>query len=1814
MEVGMMQYPPGDSRMIDKIVHQLKSQGIFDQFRKECLADVDTKPAYQNLHQRVEGSVSGFLASQVWRPDLNKNQLRDSLRKYIHESGFLDIGVERIVDQVVNPKILTVFMPQVEDVVYKYLGIEKPKKGKENQTVYVASLTAENIAQKEEKKLPTLTDLLPKELEPISPESDTLKEKDDSDEDEEVGFPDGREEEDSSPPFEPIEKVNSHLEESSVDSHLSGISELTSHESQHSHVSFMISNHANNNSSIKMPASDLSNHDSQLSKVSSGSRLSIVSFYDQDCRLTYNTEINDDSEQSKTSLPVSGQDTRMSMSIGFTDDENEMKDMDVQVTGDISYEESSIYANKLQISAQNSSHSISDGIITNENLRPETDQEESSQDERSQTKIDYVFEMMCEDTPEEKIVEEYEPENYISEYEYNENEDNIMVDEFESKRDVGNQMMINEEFEEMCEEEIDEKSDELIEEKSEEMTDEKLDKKTEVQVEFKFEEMSVKKESEKSEIIAEEKQERKVEEKYEMRQDEDLEKELDDKSERRLEERLENKLEEKSERKLDDKFDRKLYEKSTRKLDEKPERKTNDKLERKLDEKSERKLDDKSDEKSERKYVEGLEHKLDERDERKSDEISEKKSDEKLIRKLDERSVRKTDEKSEKKLVDKSEKKLDIKLEKKTDDKSERKSDLRCEKKVDDKHDKKQDKHREDRDKSREKKDEKKRLNSDSKDVKKNDPCGHLPDVDRKRSDKDKHKRDRGDSRSKAQKSSKDGKEKTEKDGIKEKVQHEEKADRDIVKEKFKQGIRETKDEKRSDEREKKIEKDSSKEKSKKEDCDVLRHEKDTKKSKSDEKREQDGKEKPKAEEKVQMKHDDRHKERTKCESRDKSDKDKATRHDDKNSKDGSRSSSKESKDRIKQETKDKGKDTTNKTEEKKSKKKSKHEKSGKAAAKGSEKTDKKKEETETGKSSRSDRKSKNGGKKGKENKGKSITDDHRIHRDKRSDDRRSTDRDSNGTAQNRSVGSTTSRTNGNDSQRSQSRRDKSGSSSNSSKSDGGNSESSTVGSSKNVEDNIPSTSKSSSPPSSLPFKKRPLSIQSEDENDSVNGGSREFYCIKIKKPKIAANIFEVKKIMMLRKSLAKKERRQQRELKRIECANEKVKEVRSEKKMTKPVVAKRRKLGDIEKSLRRDVDASLSKKQMPQVESDKEDGPAGLKYFGSELNPSHLSRSDSDFLAYVKRLVESDNLSEISTSSDPESEMSDMDDIIQLPSSYLDDIVAAELGAKICKTNKGTEIVLNLPEDKEMSKKALPGLHSTKNDSIVVNKGSTAIDHFLIISSPGQDTGLTNPRKSIMRHNVEERSNLKRILVRSSSSDTSADDVILNDRNVKRILKRQHLSSVAGTNSNKSTSEKIDVASNGLDAGKIPDSSSDIQKKRVLSRKRVKKEIAFMPEMKPPEVAVEKRDLRKSRKPSTRYSKKIFTSCLADEDMNHDAFLEERDSVKLDDDSSVVTCNDVSRNVPSRANSTSPISVGGNNIIFTMVKIPATVTQADDDSSDRENVSEPLAEDRYDIIKDNNNIDKGSSEDERGCTDGSMLNQDLILPTLRDLMVESGFRTEDDKSDILPSLAGIGKSVGNSLPMTGSNVHNVALTVRGAHETSEGTQTKRPVLNRSRRVGLGRPHPKRSSEQEGEDDTGNRMPPSSNTADFVMPLSPESDVSASSGEAKKSVVDSKVGDSHTAPSPSNSVEKAGHMSNSRLGDTEMRKSLRSGGIGTPGSRAQRYSSDDLYKPRPLFSQGSRRVRGLVSPSLSQDVTNCASKCHVSDVTKTLPPSSKTRR
>lgn len=264
------------------------------------------------MRTRVEGSVNSFLAKQFWRTDLNKNQLRETLRKHISVAPYLDAGVERIVDQVVNPKIYSVFMPQVEDVVYKYLGLERPKREKNGSCGF--------------------KDLLPIDLDPVSPESDKNSLKDVSldsvdvdistiheqekalmdseenninnnaidvendkinnghceevekviDEEKELGSSTplldmnlndsiksddkAEEEEEDSPVFEPIDIMNLHDSNVSNDSHLSGISELTSHRSCSPDFG----------NEFSRDNFDFSNQDSQFSKVSSNSRLSIV--------------------------------------------------------------------------------------------------------------------------------------------------------------------------------------------------------------------------------------------------------------------------------------------------------------------------------------------------------------------------------------------------------------------------------------------------------------------------------------------------------------------------------------------------------------------------------------------------------------------------------------------------------------------------------------------------------------------------------------------------------------------------------------------------------------------------------------------------------------------------------------------------------------------------------------------------------------------------------------------------------------------------------------------------------------------------------------------------------------------------------------------------------------------------------------------------------------------------------------------------------------------------------------------------------------------------------------------------------------------------------------------------------------------------------------------------------------------------------------------------------------------------------------------------------------------------------------------------
>ncbi|KAG5675545.1 hypothetical protein PVAND_005441 [Polypedilum vanderplanki] len=198
-----------DSDFIDKIILEVKSQGLFDSFRKECLADVDTQPAYQNLHSRVEDTVQRFLNRQVWTPDRNKNRLREDMRMNIIRAGFLESGVSRIVDQVVEQKMEKI-QNQVEEILYKYAGIEKPKKGAKNN----CSLEID-------------TTLLPTDLEQVSPDSDKKSESLENKEmlEEEIIDDDDFE----SPAFEPIEPLKTETAcQNSHTSNLSDISGLTS--------------------------------------------------------------------------------------------------------------------------------------------------------------------------------------------------------------------------------------------------------------------------------------------------------------------------------------------------------------------------------------------------------------------------------------------------------------------------------------------------------------------------------------------------------------------------------------------------------------------------------------------------------------------------------------------------------------------------------------------------------------------------------------------------------------------------------------------------------------------------------------------------------------------------------------------------------------------------------------------------------------------------------------------------------------------------------------------------------------------------------------------------------------------------------------------------------------------------------------------------------------------------------------------------------------------------------------------------------------------------------------------------------------------------------------------------------------------------------------------------------------------------------------------------------------------------------------------------------------------------------------------------
>ncbi|CAH8442629.1 unnamed protein product [Schistosoma turkestanicum] len=118
MEIGSQR-----SQTASHIVDQIKSQGLFDKIRKQCLEDVDVNLDYQVLQKKVNSFVSSFLQDQSWNPGVEKLKLREQLRAKLLGTKMLSCGVDRLVNQALNAKMPKGFRNQVQHIVCDYFDL-----------------------------------------------------------------------------------------------------------------------------------------------------------------------------------------------------------------------------------------------------------------------------------------------------------------------------------------------------------------------------------------------------------------------------------------------------------------------------------------------------------------------------------------------------------------------------------------------------------------------------------------------------------------------------------------------------------------------------------------------------------------------------------------------------------------------------------------------------------------------------------------------------------------------------------------------------------------------------------------------------------------------------------------------------------------------------------------------------------------------------------------------------------------------------------------------------------------------------------------------------------------------------------------------------------------------------------------------------------------------------------------------------------------------------------------------------------------------------------------------------------------------------------------------------------------------------------------------------------------------------------------------------------------------------------------------------------------------------------------------------------
>ncbi|XP_011804892.1 PREDICTED: biorientation of chromosomes in cell division protein 1-like 2 [Colobus angolensis palliatus] len=73
----------------------------------------------------ADNFVSAHLDKQEWNPSVNENQLRDGLRQTVVQPERSEAGVDRIISQVVDPKLNHIFRPHIEQAIHEFLVAQK---------------------------------------------------------------------------------------------------------------------------------------------------------------------------------------------------------------------------------------------------------------------------------------------------------------------------------------------------------------------------------------------------------------------------------------------------------------------------------------------------------------------------------------------------------------------------------------------------------------------------------------------------------------------------------------------------------------------------------------------------------------------------------------------------------------------------------------------------------------------------------------------------------------------------------------------------------------------------------------------------------------------------------------------------------------------------------------------------------------------------------------------------------------------------------------------------------------------------------------------------------------------------------------------------------------------------------------------------------------------------------------------------------------------------------------------------------------------------------------------------------------------------------------------------------------------------------------------------------------------------------------------------------------------------------------------------------------------------------------------------------